>query len=309
MGRFRGSDALLDIAFEGTYGTIPNGTGYTRVPFISSNLGAEQGLIEDDLLGMGREAQDPTDDVITNNGDLVVPVDAEAFGYWLKLFFGAPVTASGVHTFSSGASSLPSMTAQIGAPTVPNYEKNFGLRGNTMRIALSRRGLLNATLGLIGKGSTDAGTSSSGTPAGVTVSRFAQAVGEIKKDGSQLASIVEAEFTFSNNLDPVETIRPDSMIEDVDPGKATVSGSITAKFADTTLLTAAASGAPMELSFGWAKGDDSLLFTLERVFLPRRAKKPVQGQGGVQATFNFQASGADGHVLVAELTNEVGSYA
>lgn len=308
MGRMRGSDALLDIAFETAYGAIPV-AGYKRVPFVQSNLGAEQGLIEDDLLGTGREAQDPTDDVITNAGDLIVPVDARNFGYWLKLFFGNPVTASDEHTFSSGAANLPSLTGQIGAPTVPNYEKNFGLRGNTLRIGLSRRGLLNATLGLIGKGSTDAGTSSSGSPTTVAVDRFSQAVGEIKKDGVQLASIVEAEFTFSNNLDPVETIRPDGMIEDVDPGKATASGSITAKFADTTLLTAAASGEPFELTFGWVKGDSSLLFTLERVFLPKRAKKPVTGPGGVQATFNWQASGADGNVVTAVLTNDMVSYA
>lgn len=308
MGRARGSDALLDIAFESAYGTVPT-SGYFRVPFVSSNLGAEQGLIEDDLLGTGREAQDPTDDVINNDGDLTVPVDVRAFGHWLKLFFGAPTTDDGAHLFDSGDMNLPSLCAQIGLPAVPNYEKNFGIKGNTLRIALSRRGLLNATLGLIGKGSTDAATSSSGTPTPVVVDRFAQAVGEIKKDGTRLGSVVSAEFTYSNNLDKVETIQPDSMIEDADPGKCTVSGNVTLKFANTDMLTSAATGAPMALTFGWIKGTHSLLFTLERVFLPRKAKKPIEGPGGVQATFNFQASGASGHVITALLTNDVAAYA
>lgn len=308
MGRFRGSDALLDVAFETTYGTIPT-AGYLRLPFVSSNLGAEQGLIEDDLLGTGRETMDPTEDVVTNDGDLVVPVDSDAFGHWLKLFLGVPTTASGVHTFNSGAASVPSMTAQLGAPAVPNYEKNYGLRGNTLKIAMTRKGLLSATLGLVGKGSTDASTSSSGAPTAVKGPRFSQAVGEVKRNGTQLASVVGAEFTYSNNLDKVETIRPDGEIEDADLGKASVSGSITLKFANTTMLTAAKTGLPMEISFGWVKGDNSLLFTLERVFLPRLAKKPITGPGGIQATFNFQASGEDGHVLSAVLTNEVTDYA
>jgi hypothetical protein len=307
MARARGSDALLDIVFEATYGTIPT-TGYRRVPFVSSNLGAEQGLIEDDTLGYGRAPRDPTDDVINNDGDLVVPVDVRGFGNWLKLMLGNPVTASGTHTFTSGGATLPSMTAQIGLPAVPNYEKNFGLLGNTMRIAMSRRGLLNATLGLVGQGSTDAATSSSGSPTTLVVERFAQATGQVRKDGVQLGSVVAADFTYSNNLDKVETIVPDGMIEYADPGNSTCTGTVTLKFADTTMLTAAASGTPMELTFGWTKGTSALLFTLGRVFLPKKAKKPVQGPGGIQATFNFQASGGSGPVLVAALTNNVASY-
>ena len=58
MGRALGADAKLAGAFETTYGTAP-GTGFSNLPFVRSNLGAEQGLIEDDLLGNGREKFDP----------------------------------------------------------------------------------------------------------------------------------------------------------------------------------------------------------------------------------------------------------
>ena len=59
--RARGANAVMAGAFEETYGTPP-ADGYARLPFVTSNLGEEQGLIASDLLGYGREPQDPTDD-------------------------------------------------------------------------------------------------------------------------------------------------------------------------------------------------------------------------------------------------------
>ena len=58
MGRARGANAKLAGAFETTYGTVP-GSGFLPLPFVSSTMGPEVGLIEDDLLGNGRENRDP----------------------------------------------------------------------------------------------------------------------------------------------------------------------------------------------------------------------------------------------------------
>jgi hypothetical protein len=81
---------------------------------------------------------------------------------------------------------LPSMSLEVAMPEVPSFEMNYGMRANTMKIDLSRRGLLNATIGLIGKGAAaPAGTTAAGTPTSVDVERFAQATGEIKKDGTR----------------------------------------------------------------------------------------------------------------------------
>jgi hypothetical protein len=45
-----------------------------------------------------------------------------------------------------------------------------------------------------------------------------------------------------------------------------------------------------------------------RVLLPR-PKVPITGPAGIQASFDFQASGADGHILTAVLSNDVATYA
>lgn len=313
MGRARGSGAKLAGAFELTPGTTP-ANGFISLPFVSHTLGEERPLIASDLLGQGREPQDPTLDVATDVGDVVVPVDVRNFGYWLKLFFGAPVSATGsggeeVHTFTSGAASLPSLSLEVGSPEVPSYSTHYGARGDKLKISMTRSGLLNATASLIAVGeSAEAGASVAGVPTSNAVLRFGQATGAITKDGVALATVVSADFTYMNSLEAVEVIKADGRIADSDPGMTGLTGTITVKFDSLLLLNAATSGTPIAVTFGWTNGVHSLLFTVPRVFLPR-PKKPISGPNGIQLDFAFQASGAGGHVCTAVLTNDVPSYA
>lgn len=319
MARARGANTKAFATFEAaaTPGAIPApGASWFGLPIVTHNLGEERPLIADDTLGQGREVQDPTQDVATNAGDVTVPVDVRNFGKWLKLFFGAPVTAAGtgsqkVHTFTSGAQALPSMSIEFGQPDVPAYSTQYGARGSQLKIGLARSGLLNATCSLICIGETDIDVTSDAGAAAVAASqllRFPQATGSVVKDGVQLGSVIAADFTFSNNLDPVETIKADGRIEDSDPGQVMMMGSVTVLFKDTALVAASRANTPMELDFGWTNGPHSLVFQVPRVFLPP-VKRPITGPKGIQQQFNWQASGALGASVVAKLTNDVASYA
>jgi hypothetical protein len=313
MARARGANAVMAAAFETVYGTAP-AAGYFKLPFVSSALGDEQNLIASDLLGYGREPLPPSRDVVTNEGDVVVPVDLRNFGHWLKLLLGVPTTVdnAGVytHTFVSGALALPSMAIEIGMPEVPSYGMNVGVRANALKIQLQRSGLLNATMSLIAQGETRATVSAAGTPAEATIERFSQFMGEVKRNGTALGHIVSAELTYSNNLDKVEVLRPDGRIEDADPAMVAVTGTVNVRFADTVLLDQATSGDPCELSFGWAiDADRSLLFTIHSAFLPK-PKTPIQGPGGIQAAFAWQAAKdlGLGKTMTAALVNDVTAY-
>lgn len=314
--RARGSNIRVIGAFEAVPGTVPANTDpWFTIPLVSHGLGEERPLIASDLLGQGREMQDPTPDVATNDGDIVVPVDVRNIGRWLRLFFGDPaVTGSGpyTHVFKSGAAQLPSLSIEVGSPEVPAFSVQRGARGNQLRIALARSGLLNATASLVCIGETAPVPASVGaaSPTALSTTRFPQAVGYVKKDGVLLGSVVGADFTYSNNLEKVETIQPDGRIEDSDPGMAQMTGSVTVKFKDTVLLDAATASppTPMELAFGWTTGAHSLIFTVGRVFMPL-AKRPVTGPNGIQAQFNWQsAKAAGGNAVVVTLINDVASY-
>ena len=103
MARAQGARAQMALAFETTYGTPPVG-GFTKMPFASTSLGAEQPLLNSELLGYGRDPLAPIKDAVTADGDVVVPLDAEAFGFWLK----------------AALSQNPKASASIGTTTSPS---------------------------------------------------------------------------------------------------------------------------------------------------------------------------------------------
>lgn len=530
MPRGLGSNTRIAGAREAAYGTPP-ASGYVLLPIVSHSLGEERPLIDSDLLGLGREPQDPIYDVATNTGDVVVPVDVRALGHWLRLLFGAPTTtasgraqatltftavpvagatvtvngtvftavaaaptaaqfligvdaaatatnlatqltasaAAGValadytasgatitvrmkvgnagvggngfslaasgnanltigsanaaiagriafttnpantntltvngtvftfraavsnpaidiliggstaatlanaaavlnasqdaavlrcwyvvcgndlvaiarpgilaaqvtlattaagttvtaaaaatllaggtnaHVFQSGALALPSLALEIGQPDVPSFSMHYGLRGNQIRIAMQRSGLLNATIGIIAKGEqspTPATQIAAPAVSPGVVTRFAQATGSISRNGVALGSVVSAEVAFSNNLDPVETIQADGRIEDADPGMVMATLQATVRFADDVLMNDATSQVPVAVTAGWQNGPFSLTVSMPRVFLPR-AKRPVSGPQGIQAQYNCQASGALANSTTITLVSDVPSY-
>jgi hypothetical protein len=122
MARARGANAVMALAFESTYGTPP-GSGFQKVPFVSSQLGEQQDLIASDLLGYGRDPQQPARDVINNDGDIVVPLDLRNFGYWLKLLFGAPTTTQG--TAASGSFQFSAQPADGATITIGGADWTF----------------------------------------------------------------------------------------------------------------------------------------------------------------------------------------
>jgi hypothetical protein len=53
-----GWNVQLLLAFESTYGTPPV-SGFKKMLFVSSRLGAQQGLIASNVLGLGRDPTQP----------------------------------------------------------------------------------------------------------------------------------------------------------------------------------------------------------------------------------------------------------
>ena len=120
--RARGANATMDVAFEATYG-VPPASGFFRTPFVSSNLGEEQGLEASDVLGFGRDPQQPGRGAVDNAGDLVVPICARNIGLWLKMMFGDPTTATGVA--ASGTITFSAQPANNATITVAGQDFTF----------------------------------------------------------------------------------------------------------------------------------------------------------------------------------------
>lgn len=312
MARAHGARAQVAFAFESVYGTAP-ASGYSKLPFASEALGQAQPLIDNELLGYGRDPLPPIKDAVTVNGDMMLPLDTDALGFWLKLLFGAPTTTGTTpktHTFASGAITLPSAAIEVGNPEVPDFRMYTGVRADTLSITLQRSGNLQAKIGLIAQGETPNVASQAGTLAALTLQRFGQFNGAIKRDGVALANIVSGDLIYSNGLDPIETIRSDGKIDGVDPGMSSLKGKIVTRFADTTLRTQAVNGTACELEFSWViDAARSFKLTAHGVYLPY-PKIEIPGPSGLQAEFDWQ--GAIGSVTprlcTAVLVNSVAAY-
>lgn len=313
MARAYGSNAALIGAFESTYGASP-ADGFTKLPFVSSTLGAEQPLVADDTLGNGRDPRAPSRDVVTVDGEIVIPLDVRNVGLWLKGAFGEPTTTGTgpyAHAFASGADGddIPSLALEIGNPEVPSYRLAEGVRVNSITVPFATSGTVSATVNVIAQGETPGGTTADIAPTELAYSRFSAFQGSVKFNGSALGNVTGGELTYTNNLDPVRVIRDDGKIEGADPTVAACTGSITVRFADMALFNAATAGTPVALEFAYtADTGRKLVFTVPEVYLPR-PRIPIQGPGGIEVTFNWQAAKpAAGNMLTAVLTNDVASY-
>jgi hypothetical protein len=187
----------MALAFETVYGTAPTG-GFTRMPFASTSLGSEQPLITSELIGYGRDPSAPIRDAVTADGDLVVPIDAESFGFWLKAAFGDPVisgTGPWTHEFRSGSWTLPSLSIETAMPEVPRFAMYSGCVLDQVSWQLQRSGLLTATARLVAQGETVGTTTAAGTPAELALKRFGHFNGSITRNGAALGNVVSAEIT------------------------------------------------------------------------------------------------------------------
>lgn len=315
MARAQGARSQLAVAFESVYGTPP-GSGFTRLPFATSGLSAEQPLLASELLGYGRDPLAPIKDAITVDGEVTVPIDAEAFGFWLKGAFGNPVTTGGdtddpySHVFKTGNWTLPSLAVEIGMPDIPRFAMYSGVVVDGISWTMQRSGLLTASVQLVAQGEDAAGSTGTGTPADLALVRFGHFNGSIKRNGTSIGNVVSAQINYSNNLDRIETIRADGMIDGADPSIAELTGNIEVRFADNTLVQQAIDGDPCELEFAYvAASGESLTLVAHAVYLPR-PRLEISGPQGVQATFDWQAARdpIEGRMATITLVNNVEEY-
>ncbi|MEG3641390.1 phage tail tube protein [Magnetococcus sp. PR-3] len=160
---------------------------------------------------------------------------------------------------------------------------------------------------LVAQGEAASTSSGGGTPDSLPLKRFGQFQGAIKRAGSAIANLTSGNLTYSNNLDKVETIRNDGKIDGADPTVASASGTITTRFADTTLMDLASNGTAVDLELSYTlDADNKLVITLHEVYLPK-PKIGMSGPGGIEASFDYVAAfnSSAGQMMTVALVNDL----
>ena len=315
MARAMGANALLRIKRESTYGTAPSGNWHT-VPFESYGLSMTQELIDNVLLGQGRNPQEMVLGAVNVDGNAAVPVDVANIGYWLYGLMGnATVTGDGtphIHTFNSGATALPSYAIEVENEDITECRLAEGVMVESMQFSLSRTGPAKCTVNLVGKSENMSATSAAGTPTALALTRYSGFHATAKVGGAVFADCESAELTLSNNLEKVETLTGDGEIAGLEPAQVAVTGTVTLRFSDSTYYDLARAGTPVELELAYTiDADTSLAITVwqARLEIPRTE---ISGPGGIKASFAFKgerdSSSGLAYTVVMENTIAAASY-
>jgi hypothetical protein len=211
------------------------------------------------------------------------------------------------HEFISGKQNLPSYTLQVGMPEVPAFFVHTGVVINTLAFDFQTSGAAAVTVSAIAQAENRYDASQGGTPQELVFSRIGQPSGSIKSEGQNIANLTAGSVTYTNNAETIQTIRNDGLIDGVDPTIAALTGTIEARFSDTILIDKATSGTPVDLEFSYTL-TPGLIFKMiaHQVHLPK-PQLPVDGSGGVQASFDFQGAFSQdaGRMLTVQLLNDI----
>jgi hypothetical protein len=290
----QGSAFKLRTRQETTEGTAATGN-YDQVPCMSFSLTPQQDMEQDAVLSSGpnRSKVDPIYGLVRVSGEARIPLDTVHIGRWLKMLLGAPVTTGAVdftHTFKDGSSALPSNSFEKAFPDITRFEMAVGCRANTMQVGIAPDGASECTIGLMALAETVAGTTAAGTPVVTAYERFQRVNGAVARGGSALAAVTGGDFTITNEMEMVAAVRNDFRMEGIDFGLSGASGTVTLRFLDHTLRTAALARTPADMRYTLTiSATREIEFRFPRAYLAAQGN-PIEGPRGVSQSFRFAAA-------------------
>ena len=314
----KGYKSKLALGFEETYGVMPDSPKGYDMPFNSYGVSLSRSLNAAETISGTRNPKEPFAGNTDVSGDIVVPVDLIAFGYWLRGILGVPTTTPGeesapnTHLFKIN-DDLESMWIQTYLATSPgNYVLTNGVKISSMAIEAGGDGELTATLSTMGSNQVMGAESKAGELTPVSFLRLNNFQASLKLDGVDYGDATAFSLNLDNGLDgDVYTIGRGGTRGDIVEGLGTVSGSITVLFKDADLVADALAGTKKSGELIFTRPEGSLSFGFQEFLL--QAKTPeISGPAGIRLDMEWQAffeSGSNKSALTATLVNTHTSYA
>lgn len=314
MAQARGRKAQLLLDFETTFGQDPASPVGIKMPFNTCGLRASQNLIEDNTIRNTRNPAMPNRGNIDVAGDIVIPVDQIAIGYWLKAIFGAPITSGAsapyTHEFKPG-DIQPSLVLERGFTDIGVYEKFNGCKISRFSATFGGDGELAATLGIMGAKQIIGAAPYDATPTEIVLTKFYNFQAAIEEGGATIAIVTQASLDINLALDGDQyTIGSNGIRGDIPEGIIQISGTLTALFQDQNLLNKAVAGTESSLKITLTAGTNSLEFFLPEIQY-ERTSPAVEGPAGIRIELPYRAyyqDAADGAAIVATLVNSQATY-
>lgn len=311
----RGYKNTLGLCFEDAYGEKPATPVVFIVPINTSGVKMSQNQTDPATLTGRRDPVEPIFGNIDVNGDIVVPLDEENIGLWLRALLGAPTTTGTAdpytHIYKLGAD-MPSLMLENAFPDVPVYMQYNGIKISKMSFKVGGDGECTVTVTTMGAKGATSDTPISATPKTFVLKRFHMFQASIEVAGKKFVDGFEINIDLDAGLDgDTYTIGNQGFRKYIVEGIANLSGTLTAVFADKTLLDLMINGTKTSIKLKWTSGTHSLEISLPELKFPKDA--PVISGPKLtkieNVTFKpFYQNGADNTSLIVTLVNGVKSY-
>lgn len=295
MGTGRGYKSECVIDFESAYGEDPSTPEGKIMPINSNGLKSEQALNTPGTITGTRNPVEPFLGNIDVSGDIVIPVDTNAIGHWLRAMFGVPETTGSsepyTHEFTIG-NEMPSLLVEkkfANANSTIAFAKYNGCKVGSWSMNLGGDGELTSTLSMVGA-KEDLGTTAYDDAASlVSLDRVGNFQAAIKEGGESLGIGTALDFTLDFGLDTdTYVIDGTGMRGDIIEGIVGISGNITTLFQSQDLLNKAIDSTESSITITLTDGDYSLEIAFQEVRYSRNTPA-IEGPQGIRLSLPFQA--------------------
>ena len=319
----RGRQSRLRLAYQSAFATQAT-SGFQELNTYSHSFNRTRPLADDDVLGAGfanlvdeRPAAPGLEEA---DGSLSVPFDLAQIGFWLKAAMGAPTTSgttTKTHVFTTGSTSLPSLTLEREFVSAAQLEAMIGGVVKTAKFDFGpSQGFRSLDLSLAGRQVLAPYASTiAGTPTVQALSnRVPASIGVIKQGGTAIGQVISGDLTLTNDFE-MDRYVGDPFRSAVGLNATNAELNFTARYTTDTQRAFANPDATTLLPAPVAISIEYIVSaTLKLVLdLPAVRYEPVSiaVQNGKALTQSFKGRcevGASSPMMTATLTNAFASY-
>lgn len=294
---------------------LPDPVKGFELPFNSNSFSSEQNTSTPSTISGRRDSTEPILGNVDASGDVVFPLDGDAFGYVLAAAFGTPTTTVSdskyTHVFKPGKTQPSFAVEKVFSNGY--YSLIQGTKVNQLEMSFGGDGELTVTAGLLGckEDVKSTATAEDTNITTVPINRFNNFQASLTIDGEEVAIVTELSLTIAFGLDDSGyAIGSKGYRTRINEGIISPTGQITAFFDDDSFIQKAINSTITKIQVKLEKGDDSLVIDLPEVMFAR-ATPSIEGATGITQELDYSAFYKNNDLdscIQFTLTNGIKSY-
>ncbi len=296
----QGSRTQIIFDTETTYGLAPVAPNAFVLPYVSESVKQTRNLVTSKTIRNDRNPCPPARGNVEVSGDINFELSPQ-YGRLFKHIFGTSATTGGSAPYSHKftISDLPvgmTIEKQFTDLAVDKFFQYMGCKVNSFKLTARTEGMIDCTVGLMGKKEVVSGESFDATATDLGHTPFDAMDASIAEGAVELATVTEIDFSLENGLDGGNyVIDRTGQRRTLPAGTSRVSGTVRAVFEDVALYNKAINNTETSLSAAFVKGTGTgatagnekfTLYVPELIFSP--SAPVVSGPAGVVVELPFE---------------------